>query len=101
MSRTRKVLSVLGVAALMTVAAAGSAQAASKSGGAFCQGRYTTGKVYSTTTGSTSHGWLDRDKGDTMTYYWAAGGPHASTGYQNFSYTVAATTVSVASATCV
>lgn len=101
MPHTRKAVAALGVAVLITIMSAGAAQAASKSGTLNCPAYYPTGKLTTTTTGSTRHTWVDSDTGTVKVVDLAGGTGRTSTGFHNSSWVATATTVTSASGTCV
>lgn len=101
MNKSRNALVAVCAAVLLTVASAGAAQAASKSGTLNCPDYYPTGKVVSTTTGATRHTWVNSDTGAVKIVDFTGGAGRASTGFHRSTYVVTGTTVSSASGSCV
>lgn len=87
-------------AALLTIAGAGAAHAASRTGTLNCPDYYPTGKVTSSTTGATRHTWVDSDSGAVRIIDFTGGVARTSMGFHRSAYVVTASTITSASGTC-
>lgn len=90
MAKKVRALTAVGLAAALAVAGAGTADAASASGGYNCSGTPLSGYVYSATGGSTRHSHQNRSTGAMKYAYDTNGGYFTSSGYQNEAWVVTA-----------